>query len=156
GGCGPGVARGRSVFLRGRRSRGLLRRGGLRGVRGADGRRRRRRRRRELRERHRGVVSVGVVYHALGGGHGHVMRGLADLARLGGGTRVGPARLRSWATVLGVAYLSPPDGHEAEWVRGQPSPDLLIADVFPRGVVGELAPWLGRVPAWLVARRVEP
>jgi UDP:flavonoid glycosyltransferase YjiC (YdhE family) len=99
---------------------------------------------------------VRVVYHALGGGHGHVLRGLAVLGRLGGGTLVGPARLRPWADALGVRYTSPPDGAEAAWVAAQPPPDLLLADVFPRGVVGELAPWLGRVPAWLVTRRVVP
>ena len=101
-------------------------------------------------------MSARVVYHALGGGHGHVMRGLAVLSRLGGGTLVGPARLRSWASALGVAYESPAAGREIEWVRSQPIPDLLIADVFPRGVVGELAPWLGRVPTWVVTRRVAP
>ena len=101
-------------------------------------------------------MSARVVYHALGGGHGHVMRGLAVLSRLGGGTLVGPAHLRPWAAALGVAYASPPDGREIAWVSTQPVPDLLIADVFPRGVVGELARWLGRVPTWLVTRHVAP
>lgn len=95
-----------------------------------------------------------LVYHALGGGHGHVLRGLAVLRRLGGGTLIGPARLRSWADAVGVQYASPPDEDWAGWVAAQPAPDLLLADVFPRGVIGELQPWLGRVPAWLVSRRV--
>ncbi len=96
------------------------------------------------------------MYHALGGGHGHVLRGLAILGRLGGGTLVGPSRLRAWAEAAGVAYASPPAGEVAAWIAVQPRPDLLLADVFPRGVVGELTPWLGRVPAWLVTRRVVP
>ena len=101
-------------------------------------------------------MSARVIYHALGGGHGHVMRGLAVLSRLGGGTLVGPAALRPWAAALVVAYVSPPDGHEIWWVGTQPVPDLLIADVCPRGVVGELTPWLGPGPTWLVTRRVAP
>lgn len=99
-------------------------------------------------------MSARIVYHALGGGHGHVLRGLAILGRLGDGTLVGPARLSAWAQAVGVAYASPPVGQEAAWVAAQPPPDLLLADVFPCGVVGELVPWLGRVPAWLVTRRV--
>lgn len=95
-----------------------------------------------------------VVYHALGGGHGHVMRGLAVLRHLGHGTLVGPGRLRPWAEALGVDYASPPDGDEIAWTAARPAPDLLVADVFPRGVIGELAPWLGRMPMWLVTRRV--
>jgi hypothetical protein len=101
-------------------------------------------------------VSAQVVYHALGGGHGHVLRGLAVLTALGRGTLVGPARLRPWADAAGVDFASPPSGHEAAWVSARPRPDLLIADVFPRGVIGELVPWLGRVPVWVVARRVVP
>jgi hypothetical protein len=34
--------------------------------------------------------------------------------------------------------------------------DLLVVDVFPRGVVAELGPILASGPAWLIARRVNP
>jgi UDP:flavonoid glycosyltransferase YjiC (YdhE family) len=101
-------------------------------------------------------VSARIVYHALGGGHGHVVRGLAVLRRLGGGTVIGPARLAGWGAALRVRYVSPAGDDGAVWVAAQSPPDLLLADVFPRGVVGELMPWLGRAPAWLVARRVSP
>jgi UDP:flavonoid glycosyltransferase YjiC (YdhE family) len=96
-------------------------------------------------------VSAGVLYYALGGGHGHVLRGLAVLSRLGHGTLLGPARLASWAAALGVTYVSPSAAELHAW----PAPGLLVVDVFPRGVVGELTPLLQRTAvAWLIARRV--
>lgn len=86
------------------------------------------------------------------------MRGLAVLRELGAGTLVGPPRLASWAAALGVRYVAaePPD---IASVRASCDAGLLVVDVFPRGVVGELAPLLTprRAPAaWLVARRVTP
>jgi len=96
-------------------------------------------------------VSARVLYYALGGGHGHVLRGLAVLSRLGHGTLLGPPALAPWAAALGVEYRSPP----ADWFAVCPAPALLVVDVFPRGVVAELMPLLERAPAaWLVARRV--
>jgi hypothetical protein len=94
-----------------------------------------------------------VVYHAMGGGHGHVLRGIAVVSRLGFGTVVGPPRLAPWAEACGVPFVGLDDPHEA---ASLPAPDLLLVDVFPRGVVAELAPVLGRAPAWLVTRRVPP
>jgi hypothetical protein len=97
-------------------------------------------------------VSAGILYYALGGGHGHVLRGLAILSRLGHGTLVGPPALAPWAAALGVAYLTP---SSARWFAEAEPPALLVTDVFPRGVVAELTPLLERAPAaWLVARRV--
>jgi len=100
-------------------------------------------------------VSAGILYYARGGGHGHVLRGLAVLSRLGRGTLLGPLAHAPWAAALGVAYVSPPAAGAREWFAGCPAPALLVVDVFPRGVVGELTPLLERAPAaWLVARRV--
>lgn len=97
-------------------------------------------------------MSGRVLYYALGGGHGHVLRGLAVLSRLGHGTLLGPPALAPWAAALDVDYLSPPD---PRWFADAPPPALLVVDVFPRGVVAELMPLLERAPAaWLVARRV--
>ena len=100
-------------------------------------------------------MSGAVLYYARGGGHGHVLRGLAVLSRLGSGTLLGPPALAPWAAALGVTYVSPPADDEAAWFAAQPAPALLVVDVFPRGVVAELTPLLERAPAaWLVARRV--
>ncbi len=105
-----------------------------------------------------------LLYYASGGGHGHVLRGLALLSRLGSGLLVGPARLEPWATALGVRYASPPDEGEVDpdrlrrlreaWLGTLPRPDLLVVDVFPRGIVGELAGLVREVPRWLVTRWV--
>ena len=97
-----------------------------------------------------------VLYYALGGGHGHVLRGLAVLSRLGHGTLIGPRRLAGWAETLGVDYLAPPEPYDLEWIDAVPTPGLLLVDVFPRGVVAELPPLLARTPAWLVSRCVSP
>ena len=86
-----------------------------------------------------------VVYYGRGGGHGHLLRGVAILKRLGHGVLVGPERLAGWAAACGV-----------EFATELGSPDLLLVDVFPRGVTAELVPLLGRCPAWLIARRVLP
>lgn len=97
-----------------------------------------------------------ILYYALGGGHGHVLRGLAVLSRLGHGTLLGPRRLAGWAETLGVDYLAPPEPYHPEWIDSVPTPELLLVDVFPRGVVAELPPLLARTPAWLVSRWVSP
>ena len=97
-----------------------------------------------------------VLYYALGGGHGHVLRGLALLSRLGRGTLLGPARLAHWGAMLGVDYRAAPEPYEREWIGTLAPPDLLLVDVFPRGVVGELPPLLERAPAWLISRAVSP
>jgi hypothetical protein len=97
----------------------------------------------------------------LGGGHGHVLRGLALLTRLGEGTLLGPARLAPWAEAFGVAYASPPEPLEREsltaFLGSLGAPDLFLVDVFPRGLLGELEDLKGRAGAsWLVTRRVRP
>ncbi|MBI2207502.1 MAG: hypothetical protein HYU41_27030, partial [Candidatus Rokubacteria bacterium] len=96
-----------------------------------------------------------VVYYAAGGGHGHVLRGLAVLHALGTGTLVGPRRLASWAAALGVDYVAA-DPHEIANVTALRNAALLLVDVFPRGVVGELAQDTCAAPRWLVTRRVTP
>jgi UDP:flavonoid glycosyltransferase YjiC (YdhE family) len=99
---------------------------------------------------------MNLLYYALGGGHGHVLRGLAILRALGGGRLLGPAALAGWAEAQGVAYAAAPAEGIAGWIASQPTPDLLLVDVFPRGVLAELGPLLERAPAWLVSRWVRP
>lgn len=97
-----------------------------------------------------------VFYYALGGGHGHVLRGIAVTRALGYGEVIGPARAAPWASTLGVAYRPAPDRGLREWIGSLPAPALLLVDVFPRGVLGELPPFLEGTPAWLVSRWVQP
>lgn len=101
----------------------------------------------------------GLVYYALGGGHGHALRGLALLTRLGRGTLILPERLAPWARALAVDHR-PVAGHggaPAALLDELGAPELLLVDVFPRGVVKELPPLLGRAHArWLVTRNLEP
>jgi hypothetical protein len=83
------------------------------------------------------------------------------LTRLGEGTLLGPPRLAPWAEKLGVTYASPKEPLEAAslaaFLRGLDPPDLLLVDVFPRGLLGELEGLRGRARAsWLVTRRVRP
>ena len=92
-----------------------------------------------------------IAYYARGGGHGHVMRGLAVLGRLGSGTLIGPARLEAWATSLGIDVRP-----EEEGLPQLASGDLLLVDVFPRGVVAEIEASLAHSRAWLVSRWVRP
>ena len=91
---------------------------------------------------------MGILYYGFGGGHGHFLRGLAILRRLGPCRILGPARLAGWARACGVDHS---DSLEAAF---SDPPDLLLVDVFPRGVTAELVPLLGRCPAWLISRRV--
>jgi hypothetical protein len=100
-----------------------------------------------------------LIYYALGGGHGHVVRGLAVLGRVGGGAMIGPARLAAWAQALHVEMLSPPAQSRAavtRWLAKLPDPELIVVDTFPTGVASELGAFLARAPVWLVARRVRP
>lgn len=88
-----------------------------------------------------------------------MLRGLALLSRLGYGTLVLPERLAPWARTLGVAHCAVPDdgGASAEQLAALGEPELVLVDVFPRGVLGEITPWLARARAsWLVTRRVRP
>lgn len=105
----------------------------------------------------------------MGGGHGHAVRGIAVLDRLARRAPalktalVAPERHAGWCASKGVALRSPPRGARetaavASWAESLPAPRLLLSDVFPRGVVGELAGLLPRLErkAWLVSRRVRP
>jgi len=85
---------------------------------------------------------MNIAYYAMGGGHGHAMRGLALLSRLGHGTLVAPERHRAWAESLNVVFST-----------SMPDADFVLVDTFPRGVTGELQL---RAPAWLVARWTRP
>lgn len=100
-----------------------------------------------------------VVYYALGGGHGHALRGLALLTRLGRGTLILPERLAPWARALGVEHRAVADdqGAPAALLDELGAPELLLVDVFPRGVVKELGPLIRHARArWLVTRHVKP
>lgn len=78
------------------------------------------------------------------------------LRRLHGGTVLGPERLAAWAAAVGVRYAPVPEREPGRFLASLEPADLLLVDVFPRGLVGELAPLLGRSPAWLISRRVRP
>lgn len=91
-----------------------------------------------------------LLYYAPGGGHGHALRGLALLDRLGFGTLAAPARLAGWAAAKGVDFLPLREDRLRETVL--PASELLLVDVFPRGPIAELPPPAGE--AWLVSRRV--
>ena len=109
-----------------------------------------------------------VLYYALGGGHGHALRGLAVLSRLAAGAPgsaarapidaalLAPAAFAPWAGALGVEHRAPPEADLRGWIERLSVPDLLLVDVFPRGVTADLLPLLGRAPVWLVSRRVRP
>lgn len=102
--------------------------------------------------------SAPVVYYALGGGLGHltrsiailrqmVKRGLPDCVALSNS----PHHALYAAEGVRSAWVSPetgqPAGALAEWVMRQLArwrPQLLVVDVFPRGLLGELPPVLGR------------
>lgn len=111
-----------------------------------------------------------VLYYGLGGGHGHAVRGLAMLRRLrdlrpdASGLLLAPSRLGAWARAEGVPCEHPPEepdraalGSWAAEAAARFSPDLVLVDFFPRGVLGELgeAFFAGR-RSWLVARRARP
>jgi hypothetical protein len=109
-----------------------------------------------------------ALVYALGGGHGHGVRGLAVLHALR--TRcpaasldahlIASERLRPWVVSESVGlHVPPPRARSREllgwWVRDLLDglqPDLILVDVFPRGVLAEL-PELA-APAWLMSRHV--
>lgn len=110
-----------------------------------------------------------VAYYALGGGHGHTLRGLAILRRLQtrriGVLLLAPRRLQAWAKIEGIRITSPPDRPSPEtlmrWVSdtlSREAPDRLLVDVFPRGILADLhhSLALAATPPWLIARRVKP
>jgi hypothetical protein len=113
-----------------------------------------------------------ILYYALGGGHGHVMRGLALLRRARQilpdhhATLIAPRRLREWARREEVTLRAPPDERPSadqltRWVEqivDESVPDLLLVDQFPRGILGELQSALAHtsMPAWLISRWVRP
>jgi UDP:flavonoid glycosyltransferase YjiC (YdhE family) len=113
-----------------------------------------------------------VLYYALGGGHGHAVRGMAILRQLRRdspavrGTLIVPSRLRKWAEQEQVSALSPPSECRdrerlSQWMSRTLSdlaPDRMLVDVFPSGLLGELTGCLDALarPPWLVTRRVRP
>ncbi len=116
------------------------------------------------------VEPAPVLYYALGGGLGHLTRSIAvlrQLARFGLRDCIAltnsPYRALYSAEGVLAASVSPEAGQPAdalaEWVTGQIAcwrPRLLVVDVFPRGLLGELPPVLARFrsPAVLVLRRL--
>lgn len=124
----------------------------------------------------------GLLCYSLGGGLGHVQRGLAVLRRVRRRhpdlpvALLAPGRAAPWAAAEGVPLVSPPEGlPTAAETPGAPSretlgawvtatldrwrPATLLIDVFPRGVLGELSlvpatSWPGRT--LLLARAVRP
>ena len=106
-----------------------------------------------------------VLQYCLGGGFGHLCRNLAVArtlkTQLGATIRLlAPARTFRW--IDSDLEKSAPRITEPEemtrWVRYQMAqfqPDLLIVDVFPRGVLGELPIDLP-IPKVLLTRWVEP
>src|SRR5687767_1977543 len=82
----------------------------------------------------RADAPVRVLYYALGGGHGHALRGLAVLSRLAAGAPgsaarapidaalIAPAAFAPWAAALGVEHLAPPEADVAGWVERLPPP----------------------------------
>lgn len=111
-----------------------------------------------------------VLYYGLGGGHGHAVRGLALLRRLpevlpgSSSLLLIPSHLAALARGEGVACEHPPEDPDkaelAAWAAEAAerfSPDLVLVDYFPRGVLGELgdAFFSGR-RAWLVSRIGRP
>ncbi len=112
-----------------------------------------------------------VVYYGLGGGHGHAVRGLAILGRWRERrpadriTLLAPERLSPWAVQEAIPCLCPPAGDVTReslerWLAGcfaRDPPDLLLVDVFPRGVLAELPGVMpAGVVAWLVSRWCRP
>jgi hypothetical protein len=106
-----------------------------------------------------------VALYAMGGGHGHVMRALAIARALPPHVErllLVPERLQS--TVSRYQPCASPPSTEREplaaWcadVLAEMKPQVLVVDVFPRGVLGELWPALPHLAPHrlLVTRRVD-
>lgn len=73
------------------------------------------------------------------------------LRRLGSGTLLLPERLAGWAATLGVDHVAIPEERLEQVVPALLPGGPHVADVFPRGVLGEMAP-----PSILVSRWVPP
>jgi hypothetical protein len=113
-----------------------------------------------------------IAYYALGGGSGHVVRGLAVLAALRrrhpyvAATLLAPGRAAPWARGEDIPFRCPPEECRdrqrlGAWIGAtldRLEPELLLVDVFPRGVLGELADILPRLATrpWLISRWVRP
>ncbi len=111
-----------------------------------------------------------ILHYALGGGHGHTLRQLAiakALRRLSLAEAVllVPARAQSWLAEEGFEVHSPPakatssQQRLARWMAkllADLDPDLLVVDVFVRGVLGELGCLEESPPRVLVTRWVQP
>ena len=100
-----------------------------------------------------GELSRAVIY-ALGGGFGHVVRAATvarQLAEVGGrATVLVPAGRGDVATRMGVEAIELQPTSSASKLRGsldvvldEISPDELIVDCFPSGIIGELDPLPG-------------
>lgn len=99
-----------------------------------------------------------VVYYALGGGFGHATRSLVLAQAAGVPFRMLlPRRLHGWTE---DAVYAPPECESdpqalRQWVGRQCSgARLLVVDVFPRGLLGELQTL--PLPAFLVTRWIKP
>lgn len=111
----------------------------------------------------------GILYYALGGGLGHLTRGLAlarHLARRGGPplailTNCG-IRLPEAATVLQLPTHPEPQAAELSALVRELvlalRPAVLAVDAFPAGILGELPPVLSELPCRKAAilRRLQP
>lgn len=106
-----------------------------------------------------------ILFYALGGGVGHLCRVSAVAAEVVacGDTEVrllAPSRLTDWIP-QGLNFRVPPGPERdglARWFETQLEdfqPDLLVLDLFPRGVFGELAGSYG-LPTVLLTRWVDP
>lgn len=101
-------------------------------------------------------TALRVLYYALGGGRGHATRSrlLSQWFPVGSDIHfILPQRLKAWSRGLQVHLVNPSLlGAQVAQLLRQLSPDLLLVDTFPRGVLGELAELDFPCPAWLVAR----
>lgn len=95
-----------------------------------------------------------VLFYALGGGRGHATRAAVLASWL-------PAEVEF--RIILPQRLATPDqfpvsetdlGAQVQGCFKEWQPDLLLVDVFPRGVLGELAALEFPCPAWLVSRWV--
>lgn len=117
------------------------------------------------------MSAAGVVYYALGNGLGHVARTVAlarHYARIAAGPHTVLANTRFVETAAALVALEPrlrlqllpaeltPQAARREVPRwlDRERPSLLVVDTFPRGLVGELAPWFASGCSVPVRQRV--